>query len=850
MESNNQPLPHPSGDDESVDPMSFLHDSNLYYPNNMAGQPYNQANMPVIEPRVDVVPMDPMAWVNPNQNQFSMPAQQINQVYIQQPHYDPGPLPEDQLSFLDNDQYEQIPPELQQNFHSRPPDEPYEPENNQLATRLADCCPYLIAVIMGVICLTIMFKGGYGLLDSIGSKYTAVADGSGILSYVSTSLKSPLLVDVALASNLTCPAGYSLLTFGTWPGTKHGCACGDEISSGTCSSDSQSSCEDVDSQSAVSIVEWRNVSLCAKYASEVTYTNSADCPSGYTKCYRDICVKSGQDCYVTDIVMRAPGAADKLGPQETADIGTQNANTTASSGAIEANGTHVANGTSVTNGTNGINWTNATNATNATNVTSALNATNATVSTSSNKKLANVWSTATSTSPNVANNAVSSPNPFRSIVDLYALTNKGTSSPGVASANTAYSPNKNTNASSISPDSLTITRSDLSISPNTFTSTAASSPNGAKRKARSSGSPNSRRSSGAFSPNSRSFYSFLEGDINDMSTRRMLYHDNSESQKAIQVFHGGFSLLEESSKATPNTTNSTKSTTTATAETKNANGLRTKITIDSQHELRLFRRTSVSPITTFSLTYDSLPCLANNRLPMPNSSEVYPLLNKIPTGCGDYGNDFDSAMIDMLPEEEVYLENGMTYRLYELPEYEKFIKNNALVWSSRPRVHLSTLPSCFQLQVSNADTVTELETKLNEMNVIYLAIAIVFGLLGVGAAGLMIWNKEAFGDWVGLVMIPIALVIAATMYYFTSQLKTEKENSAEISKYLVNLAKRNCFANSVIDTAIKDLATSLPEYIDQSIENGTVLFYLYVALSVTLVVMYGGYGIAKKLATE
>ena len=776
-----------------------------------------------------------------------------------------APIPEeDQVAFLDDHEYEQIPPEFR-HFYARRPQQQSE---NRWARRYADYCPYFIALITIILLGVVLVKGGLGLWESFGDNYTKATDGSAVVTYVSTSLTAPLLIDIAVATNLTCPSGYSIIDIGTWYGTNQGCACGDQITYGSCG-DSSSGCQDVPAEAPVTIDVWENITFCAKYSSDVTYTTTTDCPTGYTKCYRDICVKSTSECYITDIVIRQLGAADNLKALEAADLVSNETNST-------------------TNGTN------STNATNSTNTTTSEN-------TTTTATTLNFWSVITSASPDLPNGISSSPDPLGSSTTINILiSSSGAVSPNgedSSTVSTAYSPNADSSSATVSPDALAV-KSDLAISPYKAGSTASvvSSPYGTSTT-QTAISPNS-KSKSAISPNR---YSFLELE----TSKRLLFQDLSSqvsfdssdphvSEANVFSKHRNINFIEEASStssisnqtssasgqtttaastasgqafntlATTSTSNSNSTSTTSTTtsatqrsstfaamplgvtatETKDSYGYRTNISINSTHEIRIFRRTQVSPITGFALSTDTLPCLASNREPMPNSSSIYPLLIDQPTGCGEYGVDTDSMEIDHLSEEEVYLENGMVYELLELVGYDTYIASNTLIWSARPRVLLNTATSCFELDLSYIATVATVVSKINKMNLIYLIVFLSYGLVGICAIGLMLWNRNFL--WVvGIMLILGGVASAVGAYYYLNQLQGQQENSEDYSEALVSVATLDCFTNTKIKTAMNDLADALPTYISQSITTATVLFYVLALTALAEIVSFGVYGAFK-----
>lgn len=736
--------------------------------------------------------------------------------------YYPNNLPDDNAPFLGQ---QQQPYQNALEQQANPENFPRPP--SQTAKAIAQACPILIILV------TIGFAGFSlitavsGFFTAFGDKYVTMNDGAGVLRYASTSLKSSLIIDVALATDGVCPAGYDIINFGTWPGTERGCDCGDgDITAGACG-DSQTMCREVYSENPVKLSVWRGISLCAKRSSQVTYTSGASCQPGYKKCYRDICVRSNEECYITDIVMRSPKGSDNLKPVEATDIAPEGTSTASASNQID-----TPKETSVT--VSGENQTNLTSANATTNATT--NQAETLKPTSAPSK-PDIWSTITSSSPDLPWNTANSPDPYgfswsTPSFSSQSFTSAGSPDQGFTtqtSLNSANSPDFASNFGSNSPDVFQITSNDLSSnSPDVPQALSANSPD-TFRASSTSNSPDIRGTS-AESPDPR--------------YRRMLAHE-STSQTSFE----SSAYLQTNSRAPSNTVTSNSTKTFGPYETKGSNGLRTNITIDSKNQLRFFRRVGVSPITGFAITTDNLPCLASNRDPMPNSSLVYPLLNSKPTGCGTYGIDKDSMILDTLQEEELYIENGMTNHIETLPEYTDFIANNIEILSVRPRVRLNPSTSCFQLDLSDSDTISSKADSLISTNVIFLALTAFLAILEI--AIVFLFCSEQWKQWTPIAIAGLLLLVglqAGLLYVFNTSLQTEQTTAQPLSDSMTNLANKKCFTNTAISGAINELSSALPEYIAQSLSLVAKLSTAALIMLVVEMILMIIYGIASKLS--
>ena len=91
-----------------------------------------------------------------------------------------------------------------------------------------------------------------------------------------------------------CPDGFEELSLGQWAGTKPFCYGGHTINTTTPRKDCFNWHESIEAQQ---YTIWKGSSICVKRVESVT-NNTKTCPSGYTRCNKDLCVY-GSLCPIT-----------------------------------------------------------------------------------------------------------------------------------------------------------------------------------------------------------------------------------------------------------------------------------------------------------------------------------------------------------------------------------------------------------------------------------------------------------------------------------------------------------------------------------------------------------------------
>lgn len=82
------------------------------------------------------------------------------------------------------------------------------------------------------------------------------------------------------------------------------------------------------------------------------------------------------------------------------------------------------------------------------------------------------------------------------------------------------------------------------------------------------------------------------------------------------------------------------------------------------------------------------PCLANNRESRITGYSYYPLL-RAPDGCGRFGTDNSSILIDSELETDLYFENGLGYTISILPKYTEYLENRKVSLYARQRLQIN-----------------------------------------------------------------------------------------------------------------------------------------------------------------
>lgn len=160
--------------------------------------------------------------------------------------------------------------------------DPYSPEQ----IFYFNCGGYMVCLLFLVVLVVINFTSSHNFSDLDGAT-------QGIYS----NLGNFPFTDIILAS--VCPGGFEELQLGQWPGTNNICHSSGsdtfktEVKAKKCFNNYY------ESTPAQQFTKWKGSSICVKRVKSIR-NDTKYCPSGYTKCYSDLCV-SGSLCPITHL---------------------------------------------------------------------------------------------------------------------------------------------------------------------------------------------------------------------------------------------------------------------------------------------------------------------------------------------------------------------------------------------------------------------------------------------------------------------------------------------------------------------------------------------------------------------
>ncbi len=257
----------------------------------------------------------------------------------------------------------------------------------------------------------------------------------------------------------------------------------------------------------------------------------------------------------------------------------------------------------------------------------------------------------------------------------------------------------------------------------------------------------------------------------------------------------------------------------------------TQVKFDDENSLQVSRNIGEQPLIAIEFSYYGKPCLAHDFAQIKNSP--YPLL-KQKYGCGKYGMDKNTMVLDSQPEMDFYQNNQMDWILSRLKKYSHSIEGDQVRLISRQRPQVDSSPICHNLELVNFP-VNDLENVLTHQNAwVILILVFEFLLLLVATmfgCSLVRKDRESVLEFFSIFnIIAVSIVVSVTIVwvvvlYFTTV--TDLQNFIHIKEQFNSVQASQCFINSPqINQAVSDFDKSINSLPETFYSATTYLLYI------------------------
>ena len=227
--------------------------------------------------------------------------------------------------------------------------------------------------------------------------------------------------------------------------------------------------------------------------------------------------------------------------------------------------------------------------------------------------------------------------------------------------------------------------------------------------------------------------------------------------------------------------------------------------------LNVTRDSSQPGLLKLQVEQDGAPCLANSYKPATSDYPYYPLLSSTPSGCGKYGSDDASILLDSEPETDLYNENGLSYTVSQLPGYSYYLSGRKTSLYGRQRLEVNAKSdSCLQLETIYFKEAASGIAAIGGAVILLALFAMCCGCFSCCCAASefqgstqSLWDMGKKMNFLSCVGVTIVMILFTVAYVSVESAHTKIAGSSEYFKGVQNL---NCFKNPQIGQALEDFA--------------------------------------------
>ncbi len=148
---------------------------------------------------------------------------------------------------------------------------------------------YLFLIVCGVLVSGLA-------VQLAGSLIPPKDQSTGVMQYVAESNEMAPIMNLTITNNNICPANFSILPIGRWPGSRLGCFVQKGVISESCIE------PDIPAHAEQTITKWGSLTFCVMRNIDFEFDLDIKCSRNYTQCSRDLCVSDKEECPITSIL--------------------------------------------------------------------------------------------------------------------------------------------------------------------------------------------------------------------------------------------------------------------------------------------------------------------------------------------------------------------------------------------------------------------------------------------------------------------------------------------------------------------------------------------------------------------
>ena len=267
------------------------------------------------------------------------------------------------------------------------------------------------------------------------------------------------------------------------------------------------------------------------------------------------------------------------------------------------------------------------------------------------------------------------------------------------------------------------------------------------------------------------------------------------------------------------------------------------VNANNSRTLQIVRNTSEPVLLSLQVESDGQPCLSTNNRPKNANSYYYPLLNNIPTGCGNYGSDEGAATLDTQLELQLYRDNGLS-NVLSLPKFTEYILDQQVSLFARPRIQFNTnIDTCLQLDStyfeqasSGIDTAGKVVSFLTLFSMVFAGVSGILALnILKGRNPLHLWEARKNLNIFAFLSVTVVMVLVLVTLLKLTAAEKQVQSGAE---YFNGIQNSQCFQNANYTSALIDFAKT-PEAIGGLFLLSLITFICLLLLYIVYTIGFG-----------
>ena len=273
-----------------------------------------------------------------------------------------------------------------------------------------------------------------------------------------------------------------------------------------------------------------------------------------------------------------------------------------------------------------------------------------------------------------------------------------------------------------------------------------------------------------------------------------------------------------------------------------------KVTLSDNKTLVISRELTSPPIYTLETSFHDKPCLEPAYIPAIKESN-YPLLN-IPSysGCGEFGDDESSVILDNMDMNDLFKQNSLT-SVENLPLYLTRESEAEAYLVARPRFALKKTSVCQSLDVRSISVLENLISSFKKFVIggtifplIVVAGYSVFLMHLLSDQGSKKFPKRATKKWVPWAIFSACFIV---LMIYCHSLSDENQDILDQKDFYAYIGSLDCFENDEISEALVTFSEHIPTDASNIMGYSDAIFWISIVLYFGAVGIKGYYLFAR-----